>query len=155
MVNSFHWQLSSWWPLSKDMNYCSPRSFDLLNVISDTLLFFMLFVLLALILKCTYDQSCNVAWVSSILGFPSTIGRKLSFFNIPFILGYTFIQNFFAYRNDIAISFGHFLYGIFWKSHFVRTLTVCMRLYTWYSCSSAPTISKWTGLNFLHTTPNS
>ena len=39
-------------------------------------------------------------------------------------------QGIFALRHDTAISFVNFLYGVFYKSHLVRSLTVHMRLPT-------------------------
>ena len=61
----------------------------------------------------------------------------------------------FSSRDDTAIIFEHFLYGIFWKAHLVRSLTVRMSLPTRPSCSSEPTISTWTGINALSNASNS
>ena len=73
---------------------------------------------------------------------------------IPFFLGNTLIQVMFASMDYTTISFGIFLYGIFWYSNIVRSLTVRMSLSTWPSCSSSPTISKCTVLNTLRTASN-
>ena len=82
--------------------------------------------------------------VVSIFGVPNTISLLLSVLDIPFFFGKAFIQVMFASRYDTNISFGHFLYGMFCKSHLVWSLTVRMILSTW--CS---------GINYFCTVSNS
>ena len=115
----------------------------------------MLFVLLDLILQCTYDTYFIEACVASIFGVPITIALVLSVLDIQFSLGNTLIQVMFASRDDTTISFGHLLYGIFGKSHLVRSLTIYMSLSTWPSCLSEPTISTWIVINALRNVSNS
>ena len=114
----------------------------------------MLFVLLALVLQCTYDPGSNVAKVAYLFGVHSSIILGLSVFDIAFFLGDTLVQVVFASRDDTTITFGRLFYNIFWKSHLVRFLTVHISLSTWPSCSSEPAISTWTGLNDLRTDSN-
>ena len=87
--------------------------FDRLNVIVATLLVVLLFVLLALILQCTYDPGCNASQVASIFSVNSTIVMVLSVLDIPFLLGNTLSQVMFASRYETSIRFGDFLYGKF------------------------------------------
>ena len=94
-------------------------------------------------------------WVVSIFGIPKTISLGLSFLDIPFFFGNTFIQVMFASIYYTTIICFHFLYSIFFESHLVRSLTVCMSLSIWSSYSSEPTISKFTGLNAFYAASNS
>ena len=112
----------------------------------------MLFVLISFILQCKYYLCCNVAWVVSIFGVPSTVLLGLSVLDIQFFLGDTLGQVISAYRDDTTISFGYLLYGILWESYILHSLTVFMSLSTWPSFSSSPPILTCTDLNYLRTT---
>ena len=131
-----------WWP---------PHFFDLLILISALTLFFMFFILLVLTFQCTYNPGCYVALMASIFGVPNMITMGLFLLDVTFLFENIFSQVMFASLYDTNISFGHFLYGIFCKSHLVRSLPVCVILFKWPSCSSAHTTLTCTGLHFFLT----
>ena len=102
----------------------------------------MLFVLLSLILQCTNDTDCNVARAASIFGIHRTIALGPIVLDISLLLGNKLRHVMFSFTDHTTISFGHFLYGILWESHIVRSLSVLTNLSTCTSRFSAPTISR-------------